>query len=49
MKQDGPFIIALKKIWPTIYHCIDITIYFIFNLMKTIVRRSIEQIKGIAR
>lgn len=38
--------IILKKIWPTIYRVINGSLYFLLNLIKSIVKMSIEQIKG---
>ncbi|MEK7605216.1 MAG: hypothetical protein AAB478_01695 [Patescibacteria group bacterium] len=36
----------LKLIWPTVYRIINGGVYFLINLVKTIVKMSIEQIKG---
>jgi hypothetical protein len=33
-----------KQIWPTIYRLINGGVYFILNLIKSVVRMSIEQI-----
>lgn len=44
--QPSPIMIALKQVWPTIYRVINGSFYFLLNLLKSIVKMSIDQIKG---
>lgn len=36
----------LKAVWPTIYKIINSGIYFLINLVRTIIKMGIDQIKG---
>ena len=45
-QQPNQGMIVLKQIWPTIQKVINGTFYFLINLIKSIVRASIDQIKG---
>jgi hypothetical protein len=44
--QPSQFQIILKQIWPTIHRVITGTVYFILNLIKSIIKMSIDQIQG---
>jgi uncharacterized membrane protein len=39
-------IILLKLIWPTVNRAINSTFYFVVSTIKSIVKSSIDQIKG---
>jgi hypothetical protein len=46
MQQDSQFMVILKKIWPTIYRLINVTLYFLLTFLRNSVRYGWEQIKG---
>ncbi len=46
MQQDSQFIIFMKKIWPTIYRAINLSLYFLLTFIKNSVKFGWEQIKG---
>jgi len=36
----------LKAIWPTVYKVLNGAIYFVFTLIRSMVKLAIQQIKG---
>lgn len=46
MQQSSQLMYYLKKIWPTLYKIINGLLYFSVHLIKSIVSRSLEQIRG---
>jgi hypothetical protein len=44
--RRSPFIVLLKKAWPTIYRIINSTIYFIITTLKNVVKGIMDQLKG---
>ena len=45
-QQQNPWIVRLKKIWPTIYRILNTVFYFILSVIKNIVNGIISQLKG---
>ncbi len=46
MQQSSQLVYYLKKIWPTLYKILNGFLYFCVNLIKSIVSRSLQQIRG---
>lgn len=44
-RQQSKLYQFLKNVWPYIYKAINNTIYFIFNLVRTVIKESIQMIK----
>lgn len=44
--QPNPIMMVLKQIWPTIYRVVNGSFYFLMSTIKSIIKMSIEQIKG---
>jgi len=45
-KQQSPFIVLLKKIWPFIYRVINTVIFFLLSLIRGFFRMAFQMIKG---
>lgn len=45
-QQPNQFTVILKQIWPTVYRIINGSLYFLLTTCKSIIKMSIDQIKG---
>ncbi len=46
MQEENKFLIILKQIWPTIYRVLNATLYFVFTVIRSLVKGGINQIKN---
>jgi hypothetical protein len=44
--QQSKFMVLMKKIWPYIQRAINVTIYFVVNLIKNFFKTAGQMIKG---
>jgi hypothetical protein len=45
MNQESKFYIIMKKIWPFINKIVNMIVFFILDLIKSLIKESIRMIK----
>lgn len=45
-QTPNPVVVALKKVWPTIYRIVNGFFYFLLSFLKNSVKNAIAQIRG---